>query len=206
MSFEVVRPLSTRVTNCLVASLLVFAPVGSSAQHDVASAGSTGESAPLNGGGTVWPPRDEARDPPLVVAALAGNLDALAALLAEGAAVEVVTGKGLTALHAAAYAGHGPLVELLLDAGAQVNRKNNPFGVTPLHMAAEENHLEIVEVLLQSGADPSATEMNGYTPATRAGWREHWDVVRVLREAGAECQPEELVGAWLYAECTKLDF
>ena len=206
MSFEVVRPLSTRVTNCVVASLLVLAPVGSSAQHDTASAGSTGEIAPLAGEGTVRPPRDEARDPPLVVAALAGNLDAVAALLAEGAEIDAVTGKGLTALHAAAYAGQGPLVELLLGAGAAVNRKNNPFGVTPLHMAAEENHLAIVEVLLQSGADPSATEMNGYTPATRAGWREHWDVVRVLREAGAECQPEELVGAWLYAECTKLDF
>ena len=206
MSFEAVTPLVTRLGLAAVASLLTLAPMESSAQHDTASAGSAGEIARPAGTGTDTSTRDVPQEPPLVAVALAGDLHATAALLEEGAALDAVSGNGLTPLHAAAYMGHDRIVDLLLDAGADMDRNDNPFGVSSLHMAAEENHLGIVKALLQAGADPSATEANGYTPVTRAGWRQHWDVVRVLRAAGAACQPEELVGAWLYAECTKLDF
>ena len=68
----------------------------------------------------------------------------------------------------------------------------------------EENHIEIVKLLLEKGADVNLREASGgYTPLTRAGYREHWVVVKILMEHGAGCQPVELVGDWLFKECTK---
>jgi hypothetical protein len=42
----------------------------------------------------------------------------------------------------------------------------------------------------------------GYTPLSRAGYREYWDVVKTLLEHGAVCQPVDIVGEWLFNECT----
>ena len=52
-------------------------------------------------------------------------------------------------------------------------------------------------------ADIEAKERNGYTPLTQAGWREYWDAAGLLMKAGATCQKADLVGEWLYTECTK---
>jgi ankyrin repeat protein len=75
--------------------------------------------------------------------------------------------------------------------------------MSPLHAAAEEGHAEVVAFLLANGAEIEAKERNGYTPLTQAGWREHWNVADLLMKAGAECQKADLVGEWLYKECTK---
>jgi hypothetical protein len=37
---------------------------------------------------------------------------------------------------------------------------------------------------------------------SRAGFREHWDVVNALLANGATCQAANVVGDWLYQECT----
>ena len=75
------------------------------------------------------------------------------------------------------------LIELLLDAGADVQRRGvNDY--TPLHYAAVRNEPRLVELLLAHAADPSArTNIDDYaTPleeAERAGAAE---AARVLRE------------------------
>jgi ankyrin repeat protein len=92
----------------------------------------------------------------------------------------------------------------LIARGANINNQQNRFGITPLHTAAEENHIAVVKLLLDKGADVSLQEASGgYTPLSRAGYREHWDVVKTLMEHGAVCQPVEIVGDWLFKECTK---
>ena len=110
---------------------------------------------------------------------------------------------GLTALHAAAYGGHVDVVELLIERGAAVNESKNLYHMSPLHAAAEEGHKEVVELLMAKGADIEAKERNGYTPLTQAGWRQYWDTAGLLMKAGATCQPADLVGDWLFQECTK---
>ena len=139
---------------------------------------------------------------PLIVASLEGQGEIANYLLQRGAKIDARNAGGLSALHAAAYAGHRDIVALLLTKGADVNDGANQYGVTPLHLAAEENHLAVVELLLKHGADPTAVERNGYTALTRAGWREHWDVAAILIANGAACQPADRVGDWLYKECT----
>jgi uncharacterized protein len=48
------------------------------------------------------------------------------------------------------------LVNLFLEAGAEVNAAND-IGETPLHLAAQDDkNLELVRVLIQSGADINA--------------------------------------------------
>ena len=143
-------------------------------------------------------------EPPLVSAALRGQTDIVRLLVEAGADPFARTDRGLTALHAAAFAGHHEIAAILIANDTVLNDNANRFGIAPLHAAAEENNAEIVALFLNAGADVELTERNGYSPATRAGWREHWEIVRMLKTAGAECQPEALVGDWLYRHCTEL--
>ena len=136
-------------------------------------------------------------------AALAGKGDIVNYLLQRGAEIDARSTYGLTALHAAAYAGDTDIVTLLIAKGSDVNDALNRFKVTPLSLASEENHIETVRVLLKHGADVTATNINGYNVTSEAGYREHWDLLRLLLASGAKCQDAEMVGDWLYTECTR---
>ncbi|NLS02881.1 ankyrin repeat domain-containing protein [Rhizobium sp. P32RR-XVIII] len=146
---------------------------------------------------------NESGEPPLMIAALGGHADIVALLLEKGADIEIRNKGGLTALHAAAYGGNLEVVELLVSKGALVNDDKNFYHMSPLHAAAEEGHADVVAFLVAQKANIEAKERNGYTPLTQAGWRSHWDAADLLLKAGAVCQPTELVGDWLYGECTK---
>lgn len=143
--------------------------------------------------------RDET---PLIIASLAGNGEIVNYLLQRGANIYARNASGMTALHAAAYGGHTDIVLLLITKGARVNDAENSAQVSPLNLAADENHLETVQELLKHGADVDALERNGFDAVTKAGFREHWEIVRVLLANGATCQPADLVGDWLFEECT----
>ncbi|AMV27426.1 Ankyrin repeats (3 copies) [Gemmata sp. SH-PL17] len=65
-------------------------------------------------------------------------------------------------LHLAARRGYLPVVELLLAAGAAVNRWSHD-GSTPLHEAALGGHLEVARVLLAAGANTRATDNGGHS-------------------------------------------
>ena len=69
------------------------------------------------------------------------------------------------ALHAASGGARLELVRLLLDAGADVNRRDRHSGRTPLHAAVSAgtggDAPEIVPVLLAAGADVDATTSDG---------------------------------------------
>ena len=184
--------------------LLIWAPPAIAGPlHDAATQGDVTQVTRLLGGGADPAEPDTAGEPPLLLAALKGHANVVALLLDHGADINVRNKKGLTALHAAAYAGNLQVTELLLSKGALVNDSNNLFKMSPLHAAAEEGHADVVKVLLETKADIEAKERNGYTPLTQAGWREHWDAAHLLMKAGAECQKADLVGDWLYKECSK---
>jgi hypothetical protein len=57
-----------------------------------------------------------------------------------------------TALHCAAYTGDLRIAEILIAAGANVN-KANAFGFTPVFYAAQSGHVEMVSYLIDNGAD-----------------------------------------------------
>lgn len=71
-----------------------------------------------------------------------------------------------------------PIVELLIRAGADVNKKN-VFGETALIRAAGNGYPESVKLLLQAGADINATYC-GLTPLMLADEHGHKEIVNIL--------------------------
>ena len=70
---------------------------------------------------------------------------------------------GHTALNQAVSQADFAMIQLLLDAGAQINKKDSK-GVTALMAAAESGkNLEIVKLLIDKGADPKVCDNEGKT-------------------------------------------
>ena len=84
------------------------------------------------------------------------------------------------------------IVEVLLEAGAEVNSRDE-HGFTPLHCAAWSNgNVEVTELLLQSGAAVNAPNSIGATPLHAAAKMcEFPAVVRALLRAGANTEARE---------------
>ena len=92
---------------------------------------------------------NHAGETPLMMAALKGEVDAAAALVARGAAVQK---DGWSPLHYAATGGNAAIVKLLLANGARLEARS-PNGSTPLMMAARYGNEEAVDALLAAGGD-----------------------------------------------------
>jgi len=90
-----------------------------------------------------------AGESPLMLAAIAGDLDSSQKLLARGARVD---GPGWTPLHYAASGPNTQLVELLLSQGADLEAEA-PNGSTPLMLAAQTGPESTINLLLRRGAD-----------------------------------------------------
>jgi ankyrin repeat protein len=133
---------------------------------------------------------------------LYGEFDAVEALIEHGARVDltVAAGTGRTseatraleraddatrqkALALAAQFGHRPIVELLVEAGTDIDRFT-PGGhshATPLHQAALAGHLEIVHYLVENGARADIADvLHGGTPLGWARHAGHDDVIEYL--------------------------
>ncbi|WP_366664245.1 ankyrin repeat domain-containing protein [Vibrio coralliilyticus] len=75
---------------------------------------------------------------------------------------------GGTALHAAMFQGNTRIVELLIDAGFDVNAIGPRNGYTPLHDAVWGNNLPALKVLVANGGDISIKGHDGNTPLEKA--------------------------------------
>ncbi len=99
---------------------------------------------------------------PLTAAARYGNIKIVAKLLKDGVSDKADKG-GKTALIEAAWHGHKDSVELLIEAGFDLNYQMKNTQFTVLMYAATSGHKEVVELLLEKGADPTLKSINGYT-------------------------------------------
>jgi uncharacterized protein len=102
---------------------------------------------------------------PLYVAALHGNAEMMAALLAARADPNGVAPSGETLLMTSARTGVVKAMRLLIDAGARVDAREPAFNQTALMLAARGNSADAMALLLDHGADINARTSVGEAPA-----------------------------------------
>ncbi|XP_045879297.1 ankyrin repeat and SAM domain-containing protein 6 isoform X3 [Meles meles] len=114
---------------------------------------------------TVRPKTDEEKRRPDIFHALKmGNFQLVKEIADEDPNyVNLVNGDGATPLMLAAVMGQLPLVQLLVERHADVDKQDSVHGWTALMQATYHGNKEIVKYLLNQGADVTLRAKNGYT-------------------------------------------
>ena len=107
----------------------------------------------------------------------------------EPAQLELERASGFTPLMVAAWYGHDDVVSVLLQSGADANRRlattSYSKGVTPLYMAARNGWPKTVMLLLGARADPELARVaDESTPLATAAKHGRAEVIQVLLRAG----------------------
>jgi hypothetical protein len=133
-------------------------------------------------GAPQWWLRIAQTDMELIYAARNGELGRAERALAAGASVEACDAKGRTALGSACDVGASAVALLLLENGADPNRRFGPDRRTPLQCAAASCSSDVVRALLSRGAEIEARDRRDRTAlqCARDANRE------VLLDAGAD--------------------
>ena len=136
-----------------------------------------------------------APDWPVADAAMRGDVEAVRALLRQGADANEAQGDGMTGLHWAAQRGDLEMAELLITAGANVHAGTRIGRYTPLHLASRAGSAPLAQALLEAGSDVHAVTTNsGVTPLHLAAESGGADAIRVLLGHGGDVNAGE--GAW----------
>lgn len=112
-------------------------------------------------------------------------------LLDDGQNVDAEGGPAGTPLKASCKGGHRDVVRLILDRGAEINRKSARVGSTALHLASAAGKTLLVQLLLDRGASLHIQDELGDTPlvfACRAG---DCETMELLLDHGASIEPAD---------------
>ncbi|MNP63955.1 Ankyrin repeats (3 copies) [compost metagenome] len=106
--------------------------------------------------------------------------------LEHGADLKSTNRYGGTALIPAAERGHVETVQMLIDAGVDVNHLNRLHWTALLEAVilgdGGPRHVEIVRRLLQAGADPTIADKDGVSALEHARQRGYQEMVQLLNK------------------------
>jgi ankyrin repeat protein len=83
-----------------------------------------------------------------------------------------------------------PIINLLIQKGANVNTRGKVRGTTPLMLAAEQGHIKAIEILLDKGAKINAIDLYEETALARAYRTNQTKVAEFLESKGGRGKPE----------------
>ena len=122
---------------------------------------------------------DEEENTCLMLASRKGHIDTVRYLVSlPGMNVNQRDSEGNTALHVAVREQHAEVAQVLIDAGADVNRRAS--GDTPLFLAIRKGSLDMVKLLVRAGAGVCIADEEGNTCLIFAVCEGHIDTVRYL--------------------------
>ena len=90
-----------------------------------------------------------------------------------------------TPLHYAARKSNTEIINILLDAGANINSTYNEFGNTALHIAVWFRHRRCATLLISRDAKLDITNCHGSTPVHSAAWQNEPEILQELLENNA---------------------
>nr|XP_023686927.1 ankyrin repeat and SOCS box protein 13-like isoform X1 [Paramormyrops kingsleyae] len=118
--------------------------------------------------------------------------------------VDIAHGLGFwtdrSAVHEAAFRGHVPELQQLIQSGASVNMVAVD-SITPLHEACIQGHAQCVRLLLDAGAQVDARNIDGSTPLCDACAAGSLECVKLLLEHGATINPHLFTFSPLHEAC-----
>ncbi len=106
---------------------------------------------------------------------------------------DAVIANGTTPLMKASHQGQGPVVGMLIGAGARLNARNAD-GNNALWLACVGDHLDIIDMLADAGIDVDNRNDNGVTPLMYAASSGKTGIVERLLAHGADPSLEMLDG------------
>lgn len=124
----------------------------------------------------------------IIQAALWDNVDLLLDLLQEDHDIDCLDSWGRTPLHAAAVSSNSKCLQVLINAGADINRQCGTRGEkkSALHLCAELGYLTNVETLLEAQASFIVRDVNDLTALDLARRNGHEECVAALQAAVGE--------------------
>ena len=139
---------------------------------------------------------NELRDA-LWAAVRAGDAEAVAAALDDGADVNAKNEIGVSALWIAASKGKLDVIELLVERGADVNARDGIWYQTPLSLAVGGLHLDVVKFFIKAGAKDVDAAL--FTAASRGNVA----MVKMILEHGKVSQDALDAALYTAAAATK---
>jgi hypothetical protein len=131
-----------------------------------------------------WGAAEDRQGQALVSAAMAGRVEQVKELLAQGVDVNSKNPAGRSALHLAAFNGNDLTVLALVSAGADVNLADAK-GATALMDAAAFGHHVVVDILIQAGVDVNARDQAGKTALDYANQGGFNAIIKKLTDTAA---------------------
>ncbi len=117
------------------------------------------------------------------------RVDVVRVLIRKGADVDSMSSKKNTPLGIAISKSNKEIVEMLIDAGADVNLKVMEYRFSLLYLAVLHRNLEIVKLLVDAGVNVNETiswDGNDYTPLMVNASQGNVDIAEYLISKGAD--------------------